>query len=122
MLAAAFMSLATAVLLGSVLAALHGREGAAPPPWPLGALHGLIAIGGVGCLVLALRGPPRGIDQGTGSFGAIAAGLVALAALVGLALLAARLRRRRMSGALIGLHATLAVSGFVVLLAYVLAG
>jgi hypothetical protein len=120
MLTAAFIALAIAVLLGSGLALLHGR--AAAPPWPLGALHGLIAIGGLGCLVLALRGPPRGLDQGTGSFGTIAAVLVALAALAGLALLAARLRKRRLPATLIGVHATLAISGFVVLLAYVLAG
>jgi hypothetical protein len=120
MLTAAFITLAVAVLLGSGLALLHGRDAAAPP-WPLGALHGLIAIGGLGCLVLALRGPPRGLDQGTGSFGTIACVLIALAALAGLALLAARLRKRRMSATLIGVHATLAISGFVVLLAYVLA-
>ena len=73
-------------------------------------------------LTLALRGPPRGLEQGTGAFGIIAAVLIALAALAGLALLAARLRKRRLSGTLIGIHATLAVGGFVILLAYVLAG
>lgn len=122
MLISAVLVLAIAALLGSVLAALHWREDAAPPPWPLGALHGLIAIAGFGCLALALRGPPRGLDQGTGAFGTIAAALVALAALAGLALFTARLRRRRLSATLIGVHATLAISGFVVLLAYVLAG
>ena len=45
-----------------------------------------------------------------------------MAALVGLTQLAARLRNRRLPGMLIGIHATLAVGGFVVLLAYVLAG
>ena len=84
MLNAAFSVLAVAVLLGSALALMHLREGAAPPPWPLGALHGLIALAGLGLLALALRGPPRGLDQGTGSFGIIAAALIALAALVGL--------------------------------------
>ena len=102
--------------------ALHLRESAASPPWPLGALHGLIALAGLGLLALALRGPPRGLDQGTGSFGTIAAALIALAALVGLMQLAARLRKKRLPGVLIGVHATLAISGFVVLLAYVLAG
>ena len=121
MLNAAFVVLAIAVLLGSALAVLHLREHAAPPPWPLGALHGAIALGGLGCLALALRGPVRGLDQGTASFGTMAAALLALAALVGLALLAARLRGRRLSGMLIGIHATFAVGGFVILLAYVLA-
>lgn len=122
MLYTAFTFLGIAVLLGNVLAVLHLREGATPPPWPLGALHGLIALAGLGLLGLALRGPPRGLDQGTGSFGAIAATLIALAALVGLAQLAGRLRKRRLSGMLIGIHATLAVGGFVILLAYVLVG
>jgi hypothetical protein len=122
MLNAAFIVLGIAVLLGGVLAVLHLREDAAPPPLPFGVLHGLIAIAGFALLALALRGPPRGVAQGTGSFGTIAAALIGMAALVGLTQLAARLRGRRLAGMLIGIHATLAVGGFVVLLAYVLAG
>lgn len=120
MLNAAFAALAVAVVFGSLLALGYLREAAAPPPWPLGALHGLIAIGGLALLALALRGPPRGAEQGTGSFGTIAAALLALAALAGLAQLALRLRGRRLPGGLIGAHATLAIGGFVVLLVYVL--
>jgi hypothetical protein len=120
MLNAAFIALAAAVLAGSMLALSHLREGAAPPPWTLGALHGLIGIGGLALLALALRAPQRGPDEGTGSFGTIAAMLFVLAALAGTGLLRARLRRTRPSGALIGAHATLAVSGFVILLVYVL--
>jgi hypothetical protein len=126
MLIAAFMILGFAVLLGSALAVLHLRTQADATwpvvPWPLGALHGLLGIGGLLCLVLALRGPPRGIAQGTASFGAIAATLLALAALAGGAILAAHLRRRRRAGALIGVHAALAVSGFVIVAAYLLVG
>ena len=122
MLNAAFILLSLAVLLGCVLAVLHLREGAAPPPWPLGALHGLIGVIGFGILALALRGPPRGVAQGVGPFGMIAALLLAPAAMIGLMQLAARLCQRRFSGALIGAHATLAVGGFVILLVYVLAG
>jgi hypothetical protein len=122
MLLVAFLIFAIAVLLGTVLAVLHMREGAAMPPWALGALHGLIALTGLGCLLLALGGPPRGLAQGTASFGATAAALFAVAAMIGAMLLAARRRRQRIPGLLIGLHATFAVSGFVVLAAYVLAG
>ncbi len=100
---------------------MHLREGAAPPPWPFGALHGLIAVGGLGDADVRAAGPPRGVEQGAGSFGMIAAVLLALAALIGLMQLAARLRQRRLSGGLIGAHATLAVGGFVILLVYVLA-
>ena len=120
MLNAAFIVLAAAVLLGSVLATLHLREGAAPPPWPFGALHGVIGIGGLALLAFAVRAPQRGLDEGTGSFGTIAAALLLLAALTAAGLLRARLRQTRLSGALIGAHATLAVSGFVILLVYVL--
>ena len=120
MLNAAFIVLAIAVLMGCVLAVLHLREGAAPPPWPFGALHGLTAVTGLGILAFALRGPPRGVAQGAGSFGMIAAVLLGMAALIGLTQLAARLRGRRLPGALIGAHATLAVGGFIVLLVYVL--
>jgi hypothetical protein len=123
MLVAAFVILAVAVLLGSVLAALHLQtEGRAAAPWRLAALHGLLAISGLGCLALALRGPPRGLAQGTASFGTIAATLITMAALVGGGLLAAHVFKRRIAGIMIGVHATLAVSGFVILAAYVFVG
>jgi hypothetical protein len=120
MLIAAFAVLGVAVLLGSALAILHLREDAvAAPPWPLAALHGLAAVLGFGGLLLALQGSPRGAAMGTAAFGAIAAVLLALALLFGIAILAVRRRGRRRAGALIGVHATLAVMGFVVLFVYV---
>ena len=123
MLVAAFVILTVVVMLGSVLAVLHLRiEGHTAPPWPLAALHGLLAIVGLCCLALALRGPPRGLDQGTASFGTIAAALITMAALVGVGLLAAHVFKRRIAGIMVGVHATLAVSGFVVLAAYVFVG
>jgi hypothetical protein len=122
MLSVAFAALAVAVLSGTALAAQYLRGGTEhPAPWTLAALHGVIGIGGLCCLVLALRGPARGLDQGTGSFGVIAVTLLALAALAGLGILLMRRGKKQPAGALIGLHATLAVSGFVVLAAYVLA-
>jgi hypothetical protein len=119
MLIAAFASLAAAVAFGGMLAMIHlrGRTDAAIP-WPLGALHGLIGIAGLTCLLLALRGPPRGLDQGVASFGAISAGLIALAALAGLGIFFIHVVKKRRPGALIALHATLAVTGFVILVAY----
>jgi len=122
MLTAAFTMLAVAVVAGSLLAVLHVREGAGLPAWPLAALHGSLALAGLGLLALALRGPARGADQGTAGFGVAAAAALALAALVGAALLAARLRKRRVAGTLIAVHATIAVTGFVVLAAYFFAG
>ena len=122
MLIAAFIALGIAVSIGSGLAIQHLRtESAKPPPWPLALLHVIFAIGGLSCLVLALRGPVRGLDQGTDSFGIIAAALIVMAALVGAWMLAARIAKRRTAGILIGIHATLAVGGFVILTAYVFA-
>ena len=120
MLIAAFIVLGSATLLGSMLAVLHLRS--ASPAWPLGGLHGLLGLAGLGCLAAALGGPPRGLATGTAAFGVIAAALLAVAALVGGAMLLQRLRKRRLSGVLIGIHATIAVSGFAVLAAYIFVG
>lgn len=123
MLIAAFVILGIAVLLGSLLAVLHLRAAeTATPTAALAVLHALIALGGFTCLLAALRGPPRGLETGTAEFGAIAAVLIALAALLGGGFVALRLLKRRIVSSLIGIHATLAVAGFVVLAAYLFAG
>jgi hypothetical protein len=119
-LTVSFGLLLAAALLGTVLAALHLRETMAPPSWSLGALHGLIGILGLITLLIALRGPPRGLAIGVDGFGRTAAVLLALTLLAAVAILVARLRDRRVPGLLIGLHATTAVSGLVILAAYVL--
>jgi NAD(P)-dependent dehydrogenase (short-subunit alcohol dehydrogenase family) len=56
------------------------------------------------------------------SFGIVATSLITLAALIGVALLSKRIFKTRISGMMIGIHATFAVSGFVILTAYVLLG
>jgi len=123
MLVAAFIILAVVVLLGCVLTDLHSRTGdRAAWHWPLATLHGLLALLGLGCLLLALVRSPRLLDQGNASFGIGAAALIALAALVGLSFLATQALKGGHAGILIGIHATLAVSGFVVLAAYVFVG
>jgi hypothetical protein len=120
MLNAAFYVLLAAVVLGALLAVLHLAKRAVLPPWPLAGLHALLALGGFGLLLAALQGPPRGANQGTASFGAISAALLVVAAVFGGGLLAARLRRRPPGTTLIGIHAMLAITGFVILMAYVL--
>jgi hypothetical protein len=122
MLTAAFVLLGVAVLLGAGLAVLELRAASAAAPAPLKAAHGLLAVAGFVCLLLALHGPPRGITSGAGSFGGIAAVLLGAAALIGGTILVAHMRKTRRTGLLIGIHATLAVSGFVILAAYVLSG
>ena len=110
-------------LLGSALAARHLHGGTRPPPNGLfGALHGLVGLIGLAALLLALRGPPRGVAMGVGAFGRIAAALLVLALLAGLMILITRLGARRIPALVISIHATIAVSGIVILAAYTLVG
>ncbi len=68
-------------------------------------------------LLAALGGPARGVAYGVGGFGTVAAVLLGLTLASGLAVMS--LRRRRHDPMLaIGVHATLAIFGFVLLAAY----
>jgi hypothetical protein len=69
-----------------------------------------------------LRGPPHGEATGVASFGRIATVLLAVALGAGVGILTLRLRRRPMTGLIIGIHATIGISGIVILAAYVLVG
>ena len=111
--------LAIAVAIGSVLAL---RRKGRLPALPVGAAHGAIGIAGLGVLIYLLPGSRRGEATGSQSFGVIAAALIAAAAAVGLGMLAVHLRAHRLPGGLVGIHATLAVSGFVILVVYALLG
>ena len=122
MLFLSFVLLLIAALFGRVLGALHLQTERKPPARTLGALHGLLGIVGFVVLLSALNGPPRGEALGVGSFGRIAAVLLATAVIAGLAILLARRRYPRLPAFVIGIHATLAVSGVVVLAAYTLLG
>ncbi|HUC61640.1 MAG TPA: hypothetical protein VMF53_06765 [Alphaproteobacteria bacterium] len=123
MLIAAFIVLGVALLLGAVLALSYLREGSgAAPSRALAALHGAMALGGLGCLVLAIQGATRGTATGSADFGAIAAVMIALAAAIGGTMLAIHLLRRRVWGVLVAIHASLAIGGFVILAVYLIAG
>ena len=123
MLLLSFSLLLIAALLGVALSVAHLRsEDTTRPAWPFGALHGTLGIIGLVVLLLALRGPPRGEAMGVGAFGQIAAVLLTMAALAGLAMFVAFGRRRRIPGLAIGIHAMIAISGVVVLAAYTLVG
>jgi hypothetical protein len=116
----AFALLLGTAVLGGALAALHLRT-ERPPPGPVfGALHGLVGIAGFIALLLALRGPPRGEALGVGQFGRISVALLATALVVAIPIAVMRLRRRDIPSLVIGAHATIAVSGIVVLAAYTL--
>ena len=118
MLTLAFWILAATVVFGSALAFLHLRA-AKLPPWPVGALHGMAGATGLVVLILALQAPARGAEYGVSAFGPAAAVLVALALVMGLVVLILARRFRRTSGLVIAIHSTIAVTAFVLLLAYV---
>ena len=123
MLSLSFGLLLVTGLLGGGLAIAHLRAGTGPVPnWRLGGLHALLGIAGLAVLLLSLRGPPRGEAMGVAGFGRIAAVLLSIALIAGLAILFLRLGRRRFPGLVIGVHATLAISGITVLAAYALMG
>ena len=111
-----------AALIGSLLAASHLRAEHARTGRRLGTLHAALGVIGFIALLLALRGPPRGAAMGVAAFGQIAAGLLAIALIAGLAMLVLRLRRWRVTGFVIGIHATIAVCGIVILTVYTLIG
>jgi len=122
MLSLAFALVLVAASLGALLVWMNLAPGRVAPRWPFGALHAALGAAGLGALLLALRGPPRGEAMGVGAFGRIAAWLLALALVMGLVLLSKRLRHRRPTSGPIGIHATLAISGVVMLAAYTLVG
>jgi hypothetical protein len=104
------------MVLGLALVALHGLR-RTRLLWLLGPLHGLTGASGLALLLVALRGPVRGAAYGAAGFGPMAAVLLGLAVITGLLVL--RVRQRRGDPMLaIGLHATLAIFGLVLLAAY----
>jgi hypothetical protein len=121
MLILAFWILAVAVALGSVLAFVH-LHGKRLPPWQASAVHGVLGAIGLGLLVIALGGPARGAAYGVSAFGPAAAALAAIALVLGLLILLLARRLRRGVGLAIAAHGTVAVTAFVLLLAYLSLG
>jgi hypothetical protein len=120
MLSFALVLLSLAVLIGVAIATrfLGDRR---LPSRAIGAVHGLLGVSGLSALIVALvSGAGTGDRYGTASFGPVAAILAALAVLAGtgIALFARRLPRS--TGLLIAVHASFAVTAYVLLLAYVL--
>ncbi len=113
---------AVVVLLGAGLGVLLLMRPECKPPLLLASLHGLGALAGYGMLLVALQGPARGAATGTQSFGVAAAWLLLIALLLGLASYALHLRRRRLPGAWVAIHASVAIAGFVILAVYFFVG
>lgn len=85
------------------------------PPWPAAILHGLFAATGLVLLLYSafLAGAPHSMLV------TVAAGLLLVAALGGFALVSFHLRKQAPPRALAGVHALVAVSGFLCLAAAV---
>jgi hypothetical protein len=112
--------LTLAVAAGSVIAIWHLRvneSGGWRPPLAAGIAHGIIGTIGLGALLLTLRGPPRGVANGVGSFGNIAALAFAGALISGIGLLL--LRRQPL---VMAIHAAIAITGYMVVLAWAALG
>ena len=121
-LSLAVLSFTVVVLLGAALAIQILRRPAQAPSRVLASLHGIAALSSYGVLLAALMGPPRGAATGTQSFGIVAAILLFLAALLGTTTFLLQRRQQRLPGFWAGAHATVAVSGFVILGVYLLVG
>ena len=109
-----------AVAFGSILALWHLRatDGASRPPLSAGIVHGavgLAGLAGLAVLLLALRGPPRGIAAGAGSFGTTAAVVFAAALATGVAVL---VRRRKGPAVTMAIHSGFAITAYVLLVAW----
>jgi hypothetical protein len=89
--------------------------------WLPGAAHGALGIVGFLMLLAGLAGPTRGASMGAGQFGLIGAAMIGLGLLLGATLFFCRVRRKAPPGVVLGIHATLAVGGLVMLAAYVAA-
>jgi hypothetical protein len=108
------------VALGVVLALRYLRGGRLPIAVGIG--HGLIGALGLGLLVIAIQGPRRGDAMGVGSFGLVAAVLFAIALVLGLVILSSRGRLPRLAGVVLATHASLAMTAFVLFMAWVSMG
>jgi hypothetical protein len=107
--------LTVAVALGITLALRYLRNGRLSA---IGIVHGLTGAAGLVSLVLALRGPRHGDAMGVGSFGAVAAMLLGLALALGPFIPFLHRRTPRVTGLTIAAHAGLAITAFVLFLAW----
>jgi hypothetical protein len=96
---------------------LRGPEVTTRPPLIAGIAHGLLGATALAALLVALQGPPRGVESGAGQFGTVSAVLFAAALITGIALL---LLHRK--GLVMAIHAGIAITGYVLFLAWYLLG
>lgn len=110
---------ALAALGGIAMAAIHFRSaGASHPPIPLALAHG--ALGAIALVLLILWLVQSG--AGWGSLAGIAAVVFVVAALGGIFLFARHLGKARLPSPVVVVHGLAAVTGFVLLVVFLLGG
>jgi hypothetical protein len=119
MLFFAFWVLSVTVGLGAFLAFMYLR--AKPVLSSVVAIsHGSLGAFGIIVLTYALsRGPIRGVAYGASSFGLVAVVLGGLAVLLGLGIALLTRRSNRRVGLIIGVHASVAIAAYILLMTYV---
>jgi len=114
----AFWTVTLAVVWGAGLSFLFLNPVWRRPAW-VAAIHGIVGATGLGLLILALRTQdPRAEALGVGAFAKYAAVLLSAALILGLVIGFGPLSIRRRRGFLIAIHGTIAISGFVLFMAY----
>ena len=81
--------------------------------------HGILGALGLGLLVVTLQGPRRGEAMGVGSFGIVAAVLIGIALAMGPFIPLLRRRLPVSTGVVLATHASLAIAGFLMFLAWI---
>lgn len=109
------LTIAVAAGIGLGMWHLRATDAASRPPAAAGILHGIIGAAGLVVLLLALRGPPRGVAAGAASFGMTAAWLFGVALLSGAVFY---FRRRKGAAIMLAIHAGVAITGYALLLAW----
>lgn len=122
MLADAVLLLLAALAFGAVLAIVQLRSARpARIPLPVGVLHA--SLGACGTVLAALASSEAAAARaGAGGFRRIGVALLGFALAVGLVMLRRRILGRRLTTTMVGIHALLAISGVVVLGAYLAVG
>ncbi|PPQ36572.1 hypothetical protein [Rhodopila globiformis] len=117
MLSLAVTLLTIAVVLGTGLALWHLRatDDAGRPPMAVGVVHGCLGAAGLAVLLVVLQGPPRGVSAGAGAFGPTAAIMFSAALAFGLVMWS---RRRNTPVVLMAIHSGIAITAYVLFVAW----
>jgi len=106
------------MLFGFVLAALNLRTSDRAPPFLVRLAHGVLGGTGLAALLLTMGEPAHGANHGVGTFRIDAMVLLGTALLMGLGILVTFRVAPKSAGAMIALHATIAMFGLAILAAY----